>query len=107
MEEITPTTPPPPEAAPAKPTPGTSALAKTPAAIPINDEYEAVVGLDQATTQCVRACEAKAAAKTASDWSHVIWSYGVIWSLFAIYGVMLWRRATRQRVEVADLLSRL
>ena len=71
------------------------------------DEYEAVEGLDVQTKQCVRACEAEAAAKTASDYAHVVWAYGVLWSLFAVYGIMLWRRATRQRAEVADLSSRL
>lgn len=72
-----------------------------------DDEYEAVEGLDVQTQQCVRAHEAQAAAKTASDYAHVVWAYGVIWSLFAVYGIMLWRRATRQRAEVADLRSRL
>jgi hypothetical protein len=72
-----------------------------------DDQYEPVTGLDQEHVACVRACEAEAAAKTASDYTHVIWAYGIIWSLFAIYGVMLWRRATRQRVEIADLMSRL
>lgn len=72
-----------------------------------DDEYEAVTGLDQEHVACVRACEAEAAAKTASDYAHVVWAYGIIWSLFAIYGVMLWRRATRQRVEIEDLMTRL
>lgn len=71
------------------------------------DDYETVEGLDQETVQCVRACEAEAAAKTASDYAHVVWAYGIIWSLFAIYGLMLWRRATAQRVEVTDLERRL
>jgi hypothetical protein len=71
------------------------------------DDYEPVTGRDQETVACVRACEAEAAAKTASDYAHVVWAYGVLWSLFAIYGVMLWRRATRQRVEIADMMRRL
>ncbi len=74
---------------------------------PASDEYEPVVGLDQQTIQCVRACESEAAAKTASDYQHIVWAYGVLWSLFAIYGVMLWRRASRQSVEVSDLHQRL
>ena len=69
----------------------------------VDEQYEKVEGLDAETTQCVRACEAKAAAKTASDYQHIVWAYGVIWSLFAIYGVLLWRRATRQRVDLDDL----
>lgn len=71
------------------------------------DEYEAVEGLDPEHVECVRACEAEAAAKTASDYAHVVWAYGVIWALFAIYGLILWRRATHQRAEIADLARRL
>ena len=72
-----------------------------------NEDYEPVTGLDQQTVACVRACESEAAAKTASDYEHIVWAYGVIWSLFAIYGVMLWRRTARQAVEIADLQRRL
>ena len=71
------------------------------------DDYEPVQGLDQQTVACVRACESEAAAKTASDYEHIVWAYGVIWALFAVYGVMLWRRASRQAVEIADLQRRL
>ena len=72
-----------------------------------DDEYEAVEGLDRASIECTRAFEAVAARKTASDYVHIVWAYGVLWSLFAIYGVMLWRRASRQSVEVSDLHQRL
>jgi hypothetical protein len=81
-------------------------LAAAPTKVP-SDDYEPVTGKDQQTVQCVRACEAEAAQKTASDYSHVVWAYGVIWSLFAIYGFLLWQRATRQKVEIADLARRL
>ncbi len=74
---------------------------------PANDDYEPVEGLDQQTVQCVRACESEAAAKTASDYEHIVWAYGVIWSLFVIYGVFLWRRASRQSNEIEDLQRRL
>lgn len=84
-----------------------NAPTESPTARDRGDEYEPVTGLDQETVACVRACEAEAAAKTASDYVHVVWAYGVIWSLFAIYGVLLWRRATRQRIEIADMMSRL
>jgi hypothetical protein len=82
-------------------------LALSPTTREGGDDYEPVTGLDQETVACVRACEAEAAAKTASDYAHVVWAYGVIWSLFALYGVLLWRRSTRQRVEIADMMSRL
>ncbi len=82
--------------------------ADAPAAAPSGgDEYEPVTGLDQQTVQCVRACEAEAAAKTASDYAHVVWAYGILWSLFAGYGVLLWRRAVAQRADVAELQRRL
>jgi hypothetical protein len=74
---------------------------------PDDDTYEPVTGLDAATIQCVRACEAVAAEKTASDYAHVVWAYGVIWSLFAAYGVLLWRRAQRQKDDLAELQRRL
>jgi len=69
--------------------------------------YEKVTGLDKETKACVRACEAEASAKTASDYQHVVWAYGVIWTVFAVYGVLLWVRSNRQRTEVADLARRL
>jgi hypothetical protein len=71
------------------------------------DEYEPVTGLDVETVQCVRACEAEAAAKTASDYEHVVWAYGVIWALFAGYGIFLWLRATSQRQDIAELRRRI
>lgn len=78
-----------------------------PAKAASDDGYEPVTGLDQETVQCVRACEAEAAAKTASDYEHVIWAYGVIWALFAGFGVMLWRRASAQRTDTAELRRRI
>jgi len=73
----------------------------------MNEEYEPVEGLDRASKACVRACEAEAAAKTASDYQHIVWAYGILWALFAAYGVLLWKRASRQRVELLDLERRL
>lgn len=71
------------------------------------DEYEAVEGLDRAAIECQRSFEAVAARKTASDYSHIVWAYGVLWSLFAIYGVMLWRRGQRLRNDVQTLRARI
>jgi hypothetical protein len=71
------------------------------------DEYEAVEGLDRTAIECQRSFEAVAAKKTASDYAHIVWAYGVIWSLFAIYGVMLWRRGQRLRADVQALHARL
>ena len=72
-----------------------------------DEQYEPVTGLDAQTVKCVRACEAEAAKKTASDYSHVVWAYGVIWALFAAYGVLLWRRAGRQADDLAELKRRI
>lgn len=69
--------------------------------------YEKVENLDREFKGCVRACEAEAAAKTASDYQHVVLAYGVLWALFAIYGVLLWARANRQRTEIEVLERRL
>ena len=71
------------------------------------DGYEKVEGLDAKSVELERQIEAKAAAKTASDYQHVVWAYGVIWSLFAIYGILLWRRAARIRDDVARLRKKL
>ena len=66
-----------------------------------------VEGLDKETIACQRACEAVAAAKTASDYQHIVWAYGVLWALFAGYGILLWMRSNKQKVEIADLDHRL
>jgi hypothetical protein len=71
------------------------------------DEYEAVEGLDRTSIECQRSFEAVAAKKTASDYAHIVWAYGVLWSLFAIYGVMLWRRGQRLQGDVQALRARL
>lgn len=72
-----------------------------------SDDYEAVEGLDRVSIECVRAHEAEAARKTASDYQHIVWSYGIIWSIFAIYGVMLWRRGQRLQADVQTLSARI
>jgi hypothetical protein len=74
---------------------------------PAGDEWEEVKGLDAQSIKCVRAHETKAAEKTASDYQHVVWAYGVIWSLFCVYGVMLWRRSKQQEADLAELKRRL
>ena len=72
-----------------------------------DSEYEAVEGLSRADIECVRAHEQKAAMKTASDYEHIVWAYGVIWSVFAIYGVMLWRRGLRLSADMRSLNERI
>lgn len=72
-----------------------------------DEQYEPVTGLDAQTVKCVRACEAEAAQKTASDYVHVVWAYGVIWALFAAFGVLLWRRSVQHADDLAELERRI
>ena len=74
---------------------------------PADDEYETVEGLDQQTTKLKREYEAQVEQKVASDYAHIVWAYGVIWSLFAIYGVTLLVRSIRQQRDLAALQSEL
>ena len=72
-----------------------------------DSEYEAVEGLDRCAIECTRAHESAAAEKTASDYAHIVWAYGIIWALFAGYGVMLWRRGQRLADDAQALRRRL
>ena len=66
-----------------------------------------VEGRDPQTVRLKREYEAEVENKVASDYNHIVWAYGVIWSLFAIYGVMLWRRAVAQQADLAALRAKL
>lgn len=83
------------------------APAPAPADDAADDEYEAVEGLDQETQSLMRKYEAKVERKVASDNAHIVAAYGVIWSLFAIYGVFLLIRTFRQQRDLADLKKQL
>lgn len=65
-----------------------------------------VEGRDPATVRLKRAYEAEVENKVASDYSHIVWAYGVIWAIFAIYGALLWRRASAQRADLAALQAK-
>ena len=65
-----------------------------------------VEGRDPATVRLKRAYETEVENKVASDYSHIVWAYGIIWALFAIYGVMLWRRAGAQQADLEALRKR-
>ncbi|NVB36507.1 hypothetical protein G6O69_01595 [Pseudenhygromyxa sp. WMMC2535] len=62
-----------------------------------------VEGRDPKTVRLKRAYEAEVHAKVASDHSHIIWAYGIIWSIFVIYGVILWRRSVAQSADLEAL----
>jgi hypothetical protein len=66
-----------------------------------------VEGRDPTTVRLKREYEAEVENKVASDYSHIIWAYGIIWALFALYGVFLWRRAAAQRADVEALHAKL
>ncbi|PRP92375.1 hypothetical protein ENSA5_50060 [Enhygromyxa salina] len=66
-----------------------------------------VEGRDPKTVRLKRAYEAEVENKVASDYSHIVWAYGIIWALFAIYGVLLWRRASAQKADLAALQAKL
>ena len=88
----------PPESGTAAPTEGSS----TP-----GTSTKKVEGRDPKTVRLKREYEAQVENKVASDYSHIVWAYGVIWALFAIYGVILWRRTLAQRADLDSLAAKL
>ena len=66
-----------------------------------------VEGRDPATVRLKREYEAQVENKVASDYSHIVWAYGIIWALFAVYGVLLWRRSSAQRADLEALQAKL
>jgi len=66
-------------------------------------EYEPAVGTSREEKEILATLEDKAAAKTASDYQHIVWAYGILWALFAAYGLFLWRRSARLRADVDAL----
>lgn len=66
-------------------------------------DYVPATGTSREEKEILAGLEDKAAAKTASDYEHIIWAYGVLWALFAAYGLFLWRRSARLRADVDDL----
>ncbi|MEZ4451152.1 MAG: hypothetical protein R3B09_16860 [Nannocystaceae bacterium] len=78
----------------------------TPAAgAPASDEYAPAIGFAAKDVEQVRIYEAKAEQKVARDYQHIVWAYGVLWALFAAYGIFLWRRSARLRADM-DALRR-
>lgn len=70
---------------------------------PAGDGYAPVVGRSLEDVEKLRSLEEQAAEKTASDYQHIIWAYGILWALFAAYGLFLWRRSARLRADVEAL----
>lgn len=74
---------------------------------PPEDEYESVEGRDAQTTALKRQYEAEVEHKVASDYQHIVLAYGVIWSLFVLYGVWLWMRSVKIQKDAEALKARL
>lgn len=72
-----------------------------------DDGFVPVEGLDPQTVALKRSLEAEVEAKVASDYAHIVWAYGIIWALFAGYGILLWRRHRRLSADVDALARRL
>lgn len=68
-----------------------------------DDGYAPVAGRSREDKEHLSMLEEQAAAKTASDYEHIVWAYGVLWALFAAYGLFLWRRSARLRADMSDL----
>lgn len=65
-----------------------------------------VEGRDPETVRLKREYEAEVEKKVASDYSHIVWAYGIIWALFAAYGIFLWRRAVIQQADLDALRAK-
>lgn len=76
---------------------------QAPTTPPADDGYAPVAGRSREDKETLSALEEQAAAKTASDYQHIIWAYGVLWALFAAYGLFLWRRSARLRADMSAL----
>ncbi|MBK7829781.1 hypothetical protein [Nannocystis sp.] len=74
---------------------------------PPDPAYGPAVGRSLADKEKLRELEGVAADKTARDYQHIVLAYGVLWALFAGYGIFLWRRSARLRADMNDLQRRL
>lgn len=72
-----------------------------------NGDYEKVEGIDRKTVELKRAYEAEVEAKVASDYSHIVWAYGLIFALFAGYGAFLLFRSSKLSKDLEDLGKKL
>jgi hypothetical protein len=65
--------------------------------------YGPAVGRSLADKEKLNQLEGIAADKAARDYQHIILAYGVLWALFAGYGIFLWRRSARLRADMDEL----
>ncbi|MCA9715461.1 MAG: hypothetical protein KC468_12355 [Myxococcales bacterium] len=83
--------------------PDTPAKAPAAAAPAGDDGYAPAVGLTRADKEKAAMIEQQVSAKVASDYTHIVWAYGILWSLFVAYGVFLWFRSARLKADLAEL----
>lgn len=69
-------------------------------------EGRKVEGRDPKTVRLKREYESEVENKVASDYSHIVWAYGIIWAIFAIYGALLWRRSRAQKADLEALRAK-
>ncbi|MCA9688944.1 MAG: hypothetical protein KC636_05000 [Myxococcales bacterium] len=81
----------------------TAEPAAAPAGAAAQPEYAPVVGVSREDKEKAAMLEEAVAHKVARDYEHIVWAYGVLWGLFALYGVYLWRRGARLRADVDEL----
>ncbi len=67
--------------------------------------YTKVEGYDRKTVELKREYEAQVERKVASDYSHIILAYGVIWTVIAAYGIFLLVRGVKLRSALAQLAA--
>ncbi|HEY0135492.1 MAG TPA: hypothetical protein VGB85_15515 [Nannocystis sp.] len=84
-------------------TPQTQPTTQAPGQPAADPAYGPAVGLSLKEKEQVRQLEGIAAEKTARDYQHIVLAYGVLWALFAGYGIFLWRRSARLRADMDDL----
>ena len=67
------------------------------------DEYEAAEEFSPEVARCKQIVEPGVSQKVAADYAAVVWAYGIIWSLFALYGLFLWMRSRSIQRDIIEL----
>lgn len=65
--------------------------------------FETVEGIDPATIRLKRAYEAQVEKKVMNEANHIVWAYGLIWVLFAVYAAFLAKKLKTLRADLGNL----
>ncbi len=68
-----------------------------------DDGYAPAVGLTRQDKEKAAMLEQQVSDKVISDYTHIVWAYGILWSLFVAYGIFLWFRSARLKADLEDL----